>query len=306
MSHETRVFAGFGGAAGETLRAALRRSLPATADWRTVPHARFSVRAEDVVVTCYESGKVVVQGDALDSFLGRHLPSLATSAQSPGAGVLAMTGVTLGSDEAGKGDYFGPLVVVAACVRPEQEERLRAAGVTDSKRLSDERAHLIAGLLEREVPFEVSQLMPEQYNQAYALARNVNVLLADMHARALARLHAKCPEAELVLVDQFAAGPVLARALARELPDHPPLQQITQGERHVAVAAASILARARFLDGLRQCDEMSGTDLHKGAGSPVDAAARRVVAIGGHALLGKVAKLHFKNTERAAPRRSDP
>lgn len=298
VSQETRVFAGFAGAGGEDLRAALVRTLPPDAEWRAVPHAVFAVKADGVVVTCYQSGKLVLQGTDLDTFMARHLPTLPQQTAKTDPLALTIAGISLGSDEAGKGDYFGPLVVAAACVSPEQEERLRAAGITDSKKLSDERAQLLAGLLEREVSYEVSQLMPEQYNQAYDRAKNVNLLLADMHARALSRLHARCPTAEVIVVDQFAASAVLARALARELPGHPPLQQVTQGERHVAVAAASILARARFLDGLRQCDEICGTELHKGAGAPVDVAARRVLAIGGRALLAKVAKLHFKNTER--------
>lgn len=297
VSQETRVFTGFAGAAGDTLRDALAQSLSADAQWRLVPHALFAVKAGDVVVTCYKSGKLVVQGQQLDEFLTRHLPDLPTQETAAAAG-LAIGAVTLGSDETGKGDYFGPLVVAAACVQPEQEVRLRAAGVTDSKRISDTRVRLLAGMLEREVPHEVSRLMPEHYNQAYERAQNVNVLLADMHARVLARLHARCPGAQAVVVDRFASEDVLARALARELPGHPPLMQVAQGERHVAVAAASILARAGFLDGLRECDEMCGTDLAKGAGDAVDVAARKVVAIGGRALLAKVAKLHFKNTDK--------
>lgn len=290
------MFTGFAAARGERVRAALAQSLPADAEWRPVPHALFSVRAGTVVVTCYQSGKLVVQGSGVEPFLARYLPELRQEAVA--TDVLEMTGVTLGSDEAGKGDYFGPLVVAAVCVAPAQEAHLRAAGVTDSKRLSDDRARLLAGFVESEVPHEYSELMPENYNRAHALAKNVNVLLADMHARALSRLHARCPAAEAIVVDQFAAEPVLARALDRAAAGHPPLRQVTQGERHVAVAAASILARARFLDGLRLCDELSGTELHKGAGAPVDVAARRVFAVGGMALLGKVAKLHFKNTAK--------
>jgi ribonuclease HIII len=300
VTQETRVFKGFDGARGEALRAALAATLPADADWRPTPHARFSVRTGEVVVTCYTSGKLVLQGRDLDGFLARHLPELAGAGAvaAAAADILPMAGVTLGSDEVGKGDFFGPLVVAAACVAPAQEERLRAAGITDSKRLGDGRIRLLAGMLEREVSHEFSLLMPELYNQAHARAGNVNLLLADMHARALSRLHARCPAAEAIVVDRFVAGDTLERALRRDLPGHPPLLQVTQGERHVAVASASILARAKFLDGLAECEQECGTELQKGAGAAVDAAARRVVAIGGRALLAKVAKLHFKNSTR--------
>src|SRR5690606_16239466 len=153
VTQETRVFAGIDPPRAAELRAGLQRSLPPDADWRPTPHASFSVRAEGVVVTCYHSGKLVVQGSGLDAFLARHLPDLAT-AEPAAPDPLPMAGVTLGSDEAGKGDYFGPLVVAAVCVAPEQEARLRAAGITDSKKLRDERAATLAGLLEREVDHE--------------------------------------------------------------------------------------------------------------------------------------------------------
>lgn len=299
MIHETRVFEGFTGEQAAALRECLGRALPQDAEWRSVPHATFSVKAEGVVVTCYHSGKVVVQGSDLDAFVARYLPELrAAAAKADAAATLPIAGITLGSDETGKGDYFGPLVVAAVRVAPAQEARLRQAGVTDSKQLSDNRVQVLAGLLERELSHEFSQLMPELYNRAYSRVKNVNFLLADMHARALARLLARCPDAEGIVVDQFTRPATLQAALAREQPVHPPLVQVTKGERHVAVAAASILARARFLDGLRECSEMCGVDLAKGAGAPVDESARKVRAIGGRELLAKVAKMHFKNTAK--------
>jgi ribonuclease HIII len=300
VSQETRVFAGIGPEQAAALRGQLERSLPETAAWRPVPHAVFSVAADGAVVTCYASGKLVLQGADLDTFLARHLPEFTGAAAATAAAPpLPLTGTTLGSDEAGKGDYFGPLVVAAVCVEPAQEQRLREAGVTDSKRLKDQRVQLLAGMLERELPHERAQLMPELYNRAFERAGNLNRLLADMHARALARLHARCGTAVSVVVDRFAHPRLLESALARERPQHPPLLQVTQGERHVAVAAASIVARAGFLDGLRVCGDLCGVELPKGAGPAVDAAARGIAAIGGRELLAKVAKLHFRTTSKS-------
>lgn len=300
MSQATRVFEGLDAARVQELRAALEQALPAGAEWRPTPHAHFSVKAEGVVATCYQSGKLVLQGQDLDAFVARYLHEVLGGTQAKTEPTLPIEGVTLGSDETGKGDYFGPLVVAAVCVEPAQEARLREAGVTDSKKLSDSRARTLAGLLERELPHEFSVLMPEHYNSAYERAGNVNLLLAEMHARALARLLERAPQAAHVIVDQFTDAKVLAQALARARPGHPPLTQVAKGERHVAVAAASILARARFLDGLQQCNEACATELAKGAGDPVDAAAREVLKIGGRALLAKVAKLHFANTRKVA------
>ena len=71
-----------------------------------------------------------------------------------------------------------------------------------------------------------------------------------------------------------------------------------RAEAHPVVAAASIVARVRFLEGLKECEQESGTELHKGAGAPVDEVARRAFAIGGLDLMGRIAKLHFKNSDR--------
>jgi ribonuclease HIII len=78
----------------------------------------------------------------------------------------------------------------------------------------------------------------------------------------------------------------------------PEVVQVPRAEAHPVVAAASIVARARFLADLRECEQLCATDLHKGAGPEVDNAGRRVLAVGGRALLGQVAKLHFKNTAK--------
>lgn len=297
MTQATRVFVGLDADRSAAVRSALEAGLP-LAEWRKVAHARFSMKADGVVVTCYESGKLLVQGRDPDGFVASHLAALVGEPTDRTEEALPLTGVTLGSDETGKGDYFGPLVVAAACVAPAQLDRLLAAGVTDSKKLSDTRARTLAGLLEAELPHEFSVLPPPLYNEAYGRARSVNVLLADMHARALSRLLARCPDASAIVVDQFGHERLVADALARQAVGHPPLVQTHRGERHPAVAAASILARARFLDDLAACSEACGTELAKGAGTPVDVAAREVVAIGGRALLATVAKLHFRNTDK--------
>ncbi len=299
MTQETRVFQGIDADAADAIRAALDAGLP-LAEWRTVPHARFSLKAEDVVVTCYQSGKLLLQGRDLDGFVARHLALTLGAHTERATDELPVTGITIGSDETGKGDYFGPLVVAAACVEPGQVDRLRAAGVADSKKLSDQRARSLSGLLEVEVRHEFSVLPPTLYNEAYARAGNVNVLLADMHARAIARLLARCSDAAAIVVDQFGHEGLVARALARQVSRHPALMQTPRGERHPAVAAASVLARARFLDDLAACSDACGTELAKGAGPPADAAAARVWAIGGAKLLATVAKLHFKNTDKLA------
>jgi ribonuclease HIII len=256
------------------------------------------------VLTFYGSGKVVVQGRQLDAWLARHAPSLA-GATGALPERLAFEGPTIGSDEVGKGDYFGPLVVAAVYAEPAHAARLAALGVADSKTLADARALRLAGQIEREpgVEHRTVVLDPVDYNAHHQRSGNVNLVLAELHARAIAPLLAAHPEASVV-VDKFADDALVARALRAAGGRPRQLVQVTRGERHPVVAAASVLARAAFLDALRRLADDSGCDLHKGAGEPVDTCAQRVFDVGGMDLLGKVAKLHFQNTRRI--RRTGP
>jgi ribonuclease HIII len=199
----------------------------------------------------------------------------------------------IGLDEAGKGDYFGPLVVAAVAGAPA---RLNALGVADSKRLSDGRVKALAAAIHTEFPVEVVAVHPVKYNELYAKMRNLNRLLAWCHATALENLLTRTT-ARQVIVDQFAAAHVLERAL-KERGKAIALTQVTRGEAHASVAAASIVARAEFLDRLAGLSRRFDLDLPKGAGAPVDLAGRRILESGGEALLAQVAKLHFKNTQK--------
>ena len=297
MSQQTRVFE-LATAQALALEEGLKSRLPAEAEWRPVPHARFSVKALGVVLTLYRSGKLVLQGRDLDGFSDRFLGQMGqglTRRAEPG---MPLDHPTIASDEAGKGDYFGPLVVAAVHAGPQDAEELEELGVADSKTLKDNRVLTLAGRIEERLDHEVVALEPDTYNSRYAAMPNLNQLLAQLHAQALEPLIKRHGVQSHVLVDQFARADVLERAVAERLSSPPVIQQMPRAEAHPAVAAASILARASFLDGLKRCSEDCGIDLHKGAGEPVDRAAREVVRIGGMKLLEKVAKLHFENTSR--------
>lgn len=71
---------------------------------------------------------------------------------------------------------------------------------------------------------------------------------------------------------------------------------MVRGEQDIAVAAASILARAEFLWRLEALSKEFGVDLPKGASPAVVAAGKRFVERYGREALDKVAKLHFKTT----------
>ena len=122
-----------------------------------------------------------------------------------------MAGI-IGSDESGKGDYFGPLVVAAVFVPEESLDVLSLLGVKDSKRLSDTKALRLADELGQSYPSSIVAIFPKRYNELYGKFGNLNRLLAWAHARAIENLLI-AHEPKLILVDQFADPSVLKRAL---------------------------------------------------------------------------------------------
>ncbi|MSR38516.1 MAG: DUF3378 domain-containing protein [Planctomycetes bacterium] len=284
-------------AAATALAQRLRGELPPDADWYSVDYARYAVKALDANLVCYTSGKLVLQGKGADGFAQRFLQSF-DDARKPTESPIAFDEPTIGSDEAGKGDYFGPLVVAAVYAEPGQRSQLAAMGVADSKTLSDKRMFPMSELIERTFDCEVRVLMPEDYNARWQREQNVNHVLADLHADALATLLLRHPESALI-VDQFGNESLIATRLRKILGRAPrKLTQIPRAEAHPVVGAASVVARVHFVEGFLRCEESSGTDLHKGGGALVDECATHAFRIGGAALMAKIAKLHFRNSER--------
>lgn len=269
-------------------------------EFRSVPHALFSAKGDGVVATFYASGKLVVQGSGARMFVERYVGGAAPAANAkadqasaPARGdELETAGPLVGSDECGKGDYFGPLVVCAVRLMPEESAKLRAAGVRDSKTLSDEQCLKLGAALRAKFAHAIARLDPPAYNATYARVKNVNHVLADLHAQAIREL---AQPRDRVLVDKFGDEKLLRERLSTLDVE---LHQRVRAEAVTAVAAASIIGREEFLTALRELSEEAAVDLHKGAGEPVDVAGRRFVELHGRAKLARVAKVHFKNTER--------
>ncbi|MCB8931920.1 MAG: ribonuclease HIII [Fimbriimonadaceae bacterium] len=196
----------------------------------------------------------------------------------------------IGVDESGKGDFFGPLVIAACYVGPEHLAELD--GVKDSKKLTDAVATHLASRIKAVCPHSVIAIGPAKYNELYEKFRNLNKLLAWGHARAIENVLELAP-CQLVISDQFADPAGLRRALF-ERGRQVELRSMVRAESDIAVAAASILARAEFLWKLRSLGEQYGVALPKGATSPVIDAGVRYVQAHGRDALKNVAKMHFK------------
>jgi ribonuclease HIII len=281
-----------------------RRLEAAGARLEGAPHARFRARGTGFIATLYSSGKLVVQGDRPETFVEQFLGEagealVARESARPALASSRFECIALvGSDECGKGDYFGPLVVAAVRLAAGQAAELRRGGIVDSKLVSDANVARLGPALRSRFEHAIEALEPPAYNALHARVRNLNPMLAELHSRALRRV---VRPKDCVLIDQFAPEALMRRTLA-DLDIE--LVQMPRAEREMAVAAASILAREAFLTRLAELSEEHAIDLHKGAGSPTDRAARQFVELHGFAKLGLVAKLHFKNTNKLPPERS--
>lgn len=274
--------------------------------------------AEATLVFYPKRGRTVVGG--AESPLRRALADLASRLESPaagagpsgkapppaaGSGARAATASEavapeLGMDESGKGDWFGPLVVAAVFVEPGQVAALRRAGVRDSKQIESAALAAVAASIEQIVPAasrEVLALGPADYNRRYAGLGNVNLLLAELYAETAAPLAARTG-ARVIVCDQFAQrAERLDTAFARAgLPR--PRQMHHAESSSLAVAAASVLATARFQAELVRLGTAAGLGepLPRGASAVrlLTRAARAIIAREGSAGLGRYAKLNFK------------
>jgi ribonuclease HIII len=271
-------------------------------DFETKEHALFSARKGKLSVTVYRKGpKVLIQGKETEDFIRFTLePEILGEAKLGYEEVLQpdLFEPHFGIDESGKGDFFGPLVIAGVYTDAKIARHLMDAGIMDSKRItSAAKIRKLAAII-RETPgclFEVVSIGPERYNEMHASFKNLNRLLAWGHARVIEKLALRKPDCPRALSDQFARPEVLQRALkAKGLTLT--LEQRTKGESDTAVAAASILARERFIDWIQKTSEAGGVNLPLGASDAVIQAGRELIARHGEAALGKAAKLHFRTT----------
>ena len=228
--------------------------------------------------------------------------SASAHAAAPAATALPR-GKWAGSDESGKGDFFGPLVVSAVVVDDGTAAKLAAAGVKDCKLLSDKKILELEDVIKANViDFSVLELKPKAYNLRYeqvlAQGGKLNQLLGYGHVAALSQVLERHEDCHAALIDQFTTSLVNVRELTRRFPNCLVKQQ-PKAEVNLAVAAASVLARARFLRTMADLAEAAGeATLPKGGGAQATACARRLADRLGKAELVNFVKLHFANYAR--------
>jgi ribonuclease HIII len=269
-------------------------------DFAARPYMIFAAQKGKLSVSVYEKGpKAVIQGKETEDFVRFQLePFILKEARLGYEEVLhpEMFQPHFGIDESGKGDFFGPLVIAGVYADRVIVRSFLEAGVMDSKRIaSDARIRQLAETIQRTpgVAADVVMISPERYNQLYPKFANLNDLLGWGHARVIENLSEKKPECRLALSDKFANERVIRKSLMK-LGRSIQVDQRTKAESDPAVAAASILARNKFVDWLDRQGRQTGIVLPKGVSDSVKRSAGDLVQKLGRDSLGKFAKLHFR------------
>lgn len=278
------------------------------------PGAVFRATPLDCSVTAYRSGKVLFQGkraeeeaqiwsewSGQDGKQGKTAKSVENHEFLPPANIGDLA--IVGSDEVGTGDYFGPIVVVAAYTDPSLKAQLRQLGVRDSKALTDAKIIEIAKKISKIIPYSLLTLPNEKYNRLVEKGYTQTKLKAVLHNQALLNVIAKLDGRlfEGCLVDQFTPPAQYFKAI-NDRPEKVKARLFfkTKAESiHYSVASASIIARYAFLKAMDRLSEEAGMELPKGAGAGVDHAAAKLIKNKGEAYLEKIAKVHFANTGKA-------
>ncbi|MAH43330.1 ribonuclease HIII [archaeon] len=201
----------------------------------------------------------------------------------------------IGSDEAGKGDYFGYLVVVAVRVDEECTQKLEKLNVRDSKRIADNVVIALSEKIKKICKHDIVRISPTKYNKMYKKTPNLNKILAWAHARAIENVLSKA-KADYAIIDKFGSKHYIEDALMSKSKEIRIIQK-PRAERDMAVAAASILARATFLLTLQGLGKKYNITLPKGA-THVKPAAEKLVKLKGEKILDKLVKKHFKITKQ--------
>jgi ribonuclease HIII len=268
---------------------------------REVPYARHAFDGDGVRVVAYESGKLVVQGGKTEDFVSNILEPEIT-----GEFLMGYEEVNnpewfdphAGLDESGKGDLFGPVVTACVVADGEMVRKWMAAGIRDSKTVTDGVILKLAKQIKetKGVVVKTAYTGMPKYNELYEkFGQNLNKLLAWLHGRSLQdALEVRQPK--WGLLDQFSKQPLVQQYVKDSTFN---LQMRTKAEEDPVVAAASIIARAAWLEQMKKLEGLAGRILPKGSGTQAKQAAKELFEQFGEQRMAEFCKLHFKTAYEA-------
>ncbi len=280
---------------------------------KTPPYAILQADDGGTVITLYESGKAVFQG--FDADLAAEFWIETEKINSGSAKVsssddkekkkdhekkLPIRINSIGSDEVGTGDYFGPVVVTAAYVEKKNVDFLLELGVKDSKKMSDNDIKRIVPEVIKRIPYNTFVLTNKQYNELYNNEMNMNKMKAILHNKVLSGFANKNKyNYDYIVVDQFENPKSYYNHLSDAKFKVYGITFLTKAEDQcLSVACASIISRYIFLSEIDKMSKDIGMDVPKGASSLVDDFGKEIVNKYGPDKLKEIAKLNFKNTEK--------
>lgn len=249
---------------------------------------------DGVCIIYYKSTKCLVQGKNTDNAVKKYFNiSEQQNVIIPDDFVHDFS-AWIGTDESGKGDYFGPLVTAGVMVKRQQVEYLTSLNIKDSKKLTDSFIRKISNEIKKNCPFSIIVISNEKYNELYTKFGNLNKLLAWAHAKAIENILGKTP-CDYAISDKFGDESLIKNALQKEGKKIELIQR-TKAESDIAVACASVIARCEYVERMEKLGFEFKTDLKKGANPQVTEIAQAFIQKYGKEKLKFVAKLHFKNT----------
>lgn len=269
---------------------------------------RFAAKLSDTSITVYNSGKVMFQGsgaerEASQFGTANRTPTKTASVKGDKLPANLATLSVIGSDETGTGDYFGPITVAAVYVPADKIELIQMLGAKDSKQMNDTIIRQIAKDIMASCPYSLLTLRNEKYNELQAKGYSQGKMKAMLHNQALQNVLTKIApvEPDYILIDQFAERGVYYNYLknSKQIVQNSVLLATKAESLHIAVAAASIIARYAFLIEMDKMSKPFGYPLQKGAGAKVDEMAAKILKTQGEETLRSISKWHFANTAKA-------
>ena len=271
---------------------------------KVIPYVIFQAQDGDTVITMYESGKIMFQGTTADvdssMWLEMDGQSKKDSPEVKEKEKKYYYCSSIGSDEVGTGDYFGPIVVTASFVKKEDIHYLEKLGLKDSKKLTDEKILDIAPKVAKKISYKSLILSNQEYNEKHGSNNNMNKIKAIMHNKVLYQMVQETKEKyDYIIVDEFARE----NRYYDYIKDMKEIQRgitfMTKAEdKNLAVACSSVISRYIFLKEFDKLSDSLHIPLPKGAGANVDIIGEEIVDKYGQDKLKEVAKLNFANTER--------
>ena len=279
---------------------------------KTPPYAVFQAQDGDTVVTLYESGKVVFQGHdadlASDFWIETEkintghadvTDSRKKEKKETLGKVIPIRINSIGSDEVGTGDYFGPIVVTASYVSKDNIDFLLDLKVKDSKKMTDEQILKVVPLIIKRIPYHTFILKNEEYNSYKMKNMNMNQMKAILHNKVLYEMKNKGYQYDYIVVDQFEPPKSYFRHIYSSVKKVTDIFFLTKAEDQcLSVACSSLISRYIFLKEMDKLSDSLGIVLPKGANPMVDEIGIEIVKKFGKDKLNSIAKINFKNTEK--------